>query len=130
MPWSYAQKVAVIPSFLHNPPLVYNHTPLIYIVKISPSAGAMSQLTIDFAEIFKSWAALKKEDMHRAKFPSLNYISPLYLRFLNSSKIPIPSFKSAMKRVISSSEIVRMSPNMFSRILSNFASFSSTRKSF
>jgi hypothetical protein len=38
---SYAQKVAVIPSFLHNPPLVYNHTPLLYIVKASPVAGAI-----------------------------------------------------------------------------------------
>jgi hypothetical protein len=38
---SYAQKVAVIPSFLHNPPLVYNHTPLLYIVKISPFTGTI-----------------------------------------------------------------------------------------
>jgi hypothetical protein len=51
---SYAQKVAVIPSFLHNPPLTYNHTPLLYIVKASPFAGAIGQLTIDFAGVFKS----------------------------------------------------------------------------
>jgi hypothetical protein len=64
--WSYAQKVAVIPSFLHNPPLVYNHTPLLYIVKTSPFAGAICPLDIDFAGIFKSQVALKIEDMHRA----------------------------------------------------------------
>jgi hypothetical protein len=51
---SYAQKVAVIPSFLHNPPLVYNHTPLLYIVKTSPTAGAICQLSVDFAGGFKS----------------------------------------------------------------------------
>ena len=63
---SYAQKVAVIPSFLHNPPLVYNHTPLLYIVKISPTSGTISRLSIDFAEISKSQAVLKAKDIHRA----------------------------------------------------------------
>jgi hypothetical protein len=63
---SYAQKVAVIPSFLHNPPLVYNHTPLLYIVKTSPIRGAICQLSIDFAVFFKRLAAAKIEDMHRA----------------------------------------------------------------
>jgi hypothetical protein len=62
---SYAQKVAVIPSFLHNPPLPYNHTPLLYIVKTSPIRGAICQLAIDFARVFKSFAMLKIKDMHR-----------------------------------------------------------------
>jgi hypothetical protein len=62
---SYAQKVAVIPSFLHNPPLTYNHTPLLYIVKTSSFVGAIGQVTIDFVGIFKSQVALKIEDMHR-----------------------------------------------------------------
>jgi len=61
----YAQKVAVIPSFLHNPPLVYNHTPLLYIVKTSPFEGLLHSLTIDFARFFKSDAELKCKDMHR-----------------------------------------------------------------
>jgi len=52
--WSYAQKVAVIPSSLHNPPLVYNHTPLLYRVKISPAREAMCQQTIGFTGIFKN----------------------------------------------------------------------------
>jgi hypothetical protein len=52
--WSYAQKVAVIPSSLHNPPLVYNHTPLLYRVKTSPFAGAIGQQTIGFAGVFKN----------------------------------------------------------------------------
>jgi hypothetical protein len=63
---SYTQIVAVIPSFLHNPPLVYNHTPLLYIVKISPTSGTISRLSIDFAEISKSQAVLKAKDIHRA----------------------------------------------------------------
>jgi len=74
---TYAQKVAVIPSFLHNPPLVYNHTPLLYIVKISPITEALGQLIIDFAGIFKSQAPLKAKDIHRAKPFYKNCHSPL-----------------------------------------------------
>jgi hypothetical protein len=74
---SYAQKVAVIPSFLHNPPLVYNHTPLLYRVKISPTRGTIGRLDIDFAGISKLWTALKTKDIHRVNLFIRNLCSPL-----------------------------------------------------
>jgi hypothetical protein len=64
---SYAQKVAVIPNLLHNPPLTYNHTPLLYIVKAPLFKGAIASINIDFAGFFKNQAGLKYEDIHRVK---------------------------------------------------------------
>jgi hypothetical protein len=72
----YAQKVAVIPSFLHNPPLVYNHTPLLSIVKTSPFAGAIGQLTIDFAGIFKKLHKIKTQRYAQAERFKKNLHSP------------------------------------------------------